>query len=315
MDAIGGYFELEIRPGKSYHPNAIKLNTARNCLEAILIARKWRRVYLPFYSCEALLQPIIRQKVKYTYYPINYRLEPELLPDLDADEAFLYINYFGIKQSTAENLAQKYGYQLIVDNSQSFFSPRLDGIDTFYSPRKFFGVPDGGYIYSDVVTGAPENRDDSSWIRMMHLCKRIEFGAEAGYQDFRKAEEELDNAPVKGMSILTQRLLESIDYEQCARIRRANFSYLFDRLSDLNRLDFSIDSNAVPMVFPLLSDTRIMEKLHKNRIYVASYWKNLISLPNTMIEHQLSRDMVPIPIDQRYSKEEMDIIIRIIKDL
>ncbi len=35
MDAIGGYFELELRKGEHYHKDALKLNTARNCFEYV----------------------------------------------------------------------------------------------------------------------------------------------------------------------------------------------------------------------------------------------------------------------------------------
>jgi hypothetical protein len=33
MQPIGGYFELELRKGKEYHTDAIRLNTGRNALE------------------------------------------------------------------------------------------------------------------------------------------------------------------------------------------------------------------------------------------------------------------------------------------
>ena len=35
---------------------------------------------------------------------------------------------------------------LIIDNAQAFFAKPLLGIDTFYSPRKFVGVSDGGIL-------------------------------------------------------------------------------------------------------------------------------------------------------------------------
>lgn len=43
MDAIGGYFELELRKGEHYHKDALRLNTARNCFEYILLARKYKK--------------------------------------------------------------------------------------------------------------------------------------------------------------------------------------------------------------------------------------------------------------------------------
>ena len=47
MEAIGGYFELELRKGGHYHKKALKLNTARNCFEYVLHVRHYCKVYLP----------------------------------------------------------------------------------------------------------------------------------------------------------------------------------------------------------------------------------------------------------------------------
>ena len=55
-------------------------------------------------------------------------------------EAFLYTNYFGLKQGCVKLLEKKYGDHLIVDNAQAFFAKPIKGIDTFYSARKFFGL-------------------------------------------------------------------------------------------------------------------------------------------------------------------------------
>ena len=56
-EAIGGYFELELSKGEHYHKGALRLNTARNCLEYIMLARKYAKIYIPYYTCEVMLQP------------------------------------------------------------------------------------------------------------------------------------------------------------------------------------------------------------------------------------------------------------------
>lgn len=89
MDAIGGYFELELRRGDHYHKDAIRLNTARNCFEYILLARKYRKVYIPYYTCEVMLQPLKRQQVDYEFYSIDWNLEPTEIFNLQEGEAFL----------------------------------------------------------------------------------------------------------------------------------------------------------------------------------------------------------------------------------
>ena len=76
MNAIGGYFELELRKGEHYHKNAIRLNTARNCFEYVLRSRSYDKVYIPYYTCEVMLEPIQKLGIDYEFYHINELLEP-----------------------------------------------------------------------------------------------------------------------------------------------------------------------------------------------------------------------------------------------
>ena len=138
IDAIGGYPELELRKGEHYHKNALRLNTARNCFEYVLRTRKYTKVYIPYYTCEVMLEPLEKCNVGYEFYHINELLEPVGIVQLQPTEAFLYTNYYGLKQQCVKKLAQTYGKQLIVDNAQAFFAEPLNGIDTFYSARKFY---------------------------------------------------------------------------------------------------------------------------------------------------------------------------------
>lgn len=43
MKEIGGYFELELHKGGHYHPDALHLNTGRNCFEYILRAKGYKK--------------------------------------------------------------------------------------------------------------------------------------------------------------------------------------------------------------------------------------------------------------------------------
>ena len=173
MKASGGYFELELHKGKHYHDNAKRLNTARNCFEYVLRARHYRKVYFPYYTCEVMLEPINKLGIDYEFYHINELLEPVLLPGLKANEAFLYTNYFGLKQSCVKRLADMYGNRLIVDNAQAFYAEPLSGIDTFYSARKFFGLGDGAYLYTDKDL-QKDFEQDNSYDTLTHLLKRVD---------------------------------------------------------------------------------------------------------------------------------------------
>ena len=316
MDAIGGYFSLELPQREEYHKDALRLNTGRNCLEYILRARGYKKVFIPYYTCDVVLEPFKKLGIPYEYYHIDTHLEIRDRFTLKEGEALLYTNYFGLKQRYVEKLVETIGSRLIVDNTQAFYAKPLPGIDTFYTCRKFFGVPDGAYLYCDKELDE-EIEQDYSYDRVAHLVKRIDLSAEDGFKDFRRVDDGLDNQPIRKMSKLTQRMMQGIDYESAAQRRRANFQMLHEALSKENNQELHLEGNAVPMVYPYLVPVEgLREKLIENKIFVARYWPNVSDwTKKDDIENLLAYQMQPLPIDQRYGEEEMKYIINKIQKL
>lgn len=313
MEAIGGYFSLELPLREEYHKDAIRLNTGRNCLEYILHARGYKKVYVPYYTCEAVLEPVNKLGIPYEFYHIDIHFEIKERFTLKADEALLYTNYFGLKQRYVEQLAEQTGFRLIVDNTQAFYANPIQGIDTFYTCRKFFGVADGAYLYTDKLLD-DEFVQDESYDRMAHLLKRIDLSAEQGFADFRKVDDGLDNQSIRKMSKLTQRILQSIDYEAAAKKRRENFQILHEVLGEENYLVLTLDEDTVPMVYPFLAPIKgLREKLIENKVFIARYWPNVLDwTTKDDIEYLLAYEMQPLPIDQRYDKIDLKRIIDVI---
>lgn len=315
VKSIGGYFSLELPLREEYHKDAIRLNTGRNCLEYILRARSYKKVYVPYYTCEVILEPFKKLNIAYEFYHINLNFEVTYEIQLNQNEALLYTNYYGLKQQYIEVLAEQYGQQLIVDNTQAFYAKPIAGIDTFYTCRKFFGVPDGAYLYTN--TKFDEDMDqDMSYNRMAHLLKRIDLSAEDGYLDFRNADDGLDMQPIRHMSKLTYRMMLSIDYKNVACRRRENFLYIHKNLKATNQLNLSLGKNAVPMVYPYLTDKiELREFLISKKVFVACYWPNVIEwTKESDIETTLSQLLLPLPIDQRYGKPVINFLCQLIKD-
>lgn len=316
MNSIGGYFELELRKGAEYHPNAIALNTGRNALELILRVKKYKKVFIPYYTCDVILEPINRTNTLYEFYSITPNFEPVFDYSLiKENEGFLYTNYFGLKDAFINKLAKECK-NLIIDNSQSFFSLPINKVPTFYSCRKFFGVPDGAYLYLDGVSGN-EFLHDHSENRFAHLLKRIELGAEAGYDDFKSIENSLIGQPIMQMSKLTQALLSNIDYAFVQKKRRENFLFLHDKLSKFNKIEIDIKKNFVPMVYPFLTkNLKLKQKLINKNVYVATYWPNVIDwTTNDTFEYKYTQQIIHLPIDQRYTLVNITEVIKIIKQV
>lgn len=311
---IGGYFELEFKMNSHYHYNSIKLNSARYCLQYILIKKEYKKIYIPFYTCDSVLQPAKLLDVEIEYYSIDKNFMPILDKGIKDDEVVLFINYFGLNIDNILSIKNKYR-NIIVDNTQAFYVKPHEGIDTLYSPRKFFGVSDGGYLYTDIKNDY-KLKKDVSYKRYNHLLKRIDLGAQFGYEDFLNNEIELNNQEVLEMSNLTATILSSLDYKDIKNKRELNFKLLHENLKDINELiiNKSLMNNG-PMVYPLLVTQKgLRDYLIENKIYVATYWKDVLKrVDKNSFEAHLTEYLLPLPIDQRYGEKEMEYIIEIIK--
>ncbi len=314
--AIGGYFGLELAQRGAWHCAAVAVNSGRNALAHLLRARSPKKVYVPLFTCAAIPQTIARLGMAVAYYPIDEALEPVFdYRDVADDEVFLYTNYFGLKDDYVRTLPAR-GCAFIIDNAQSFFSPRVGSLDTFYSPRKFFGVPDGGYALGGPAThddGAPLERDHSS-TRASHLLIRHDESAQAGYASYQANEGMFVDLPVRAMSALTERILDSIDYALVAARRQENFLQLHRALGSSNALPIGEDSGRVALSYPYLTyDTSLKSRLQAHQIFTANYWPEVAQAADpASVEYRYCTQIVHLPIDQRYGAIEMQRILELI---
>ena len=177
------------------------------------------------------------------------------------------------------------------------------------------GIPDGGFAWT------PQEREidmhqDFSTERCSHLLRRIDSGSASGYKDFKENSCKLSMEPMKRMSELTYRILGSIDFEEVIYRRRRNFEYLHQALGPTNLLEIPDKRSFVcPMVYPYhIQDCELRGYLISNNIFVATYWPNVFNwCKPESIESIFAREILPLPIDQRYREEDMERIIDIIK--
>jgi len=249
--------------------------------------------------------------IPFHFYHLNQQLEITEKIEIQEDEALLYTNYYGLKSNYIAELAVNYGSQLIIDNSQAFFSKPLHNIDSFYTCRKFFGVPDGAYLYTQakLIRGLEHA---ISYEKVSHLIKRIDVSPEEGFIEFQQNEGKLEKESIRLMSKFTERMMQSIDYDRIAKQRRENYKTLHAALGPTNHIHLPMDPDAVPMVYPYLSERdNLRQHLIQNKIYIAIYWPNVMEwVKADSLEYFLTSNMLPLPIDQRYGKDDMNKIIR-----
>ena len=188
---------------------------------------------------------------------------------------------------------------------QAFFQKPVKGIDTIYSCRKFFGVPDGAYLYSNKNISKTLEQD-FSYNRMNFLLGRFEKSANEFYSEYSANNKFFMNEPIKQMSKITKNIMKGIDYDYVINKRNQNFSYLSERLSSINKLNikFSVGPFAYPLY--LENGSEIRKKLQEKNVYIPTLWPNVFDLcKENMLEYQYAKNILPIPCDQRYGMEEM----------
>lgn len=303
--SIGGYFSLELYHGKEYWENAIRLNSGRNCLRYLVRSYGIKTLFVPSYTCPVVWDALKAEDCQLKYYSVDQNFFP--LCEFPSDAYILYTNYFGVCTKNAVALSQQYP-RLIVDCSQSFYSQRV-GMASFNSARKFFGVPDGAYLFTDkkYIDGL---RQDISFGRASHLLIRADIDAQSGYQIFHENEDAICKEDIKLMSKLTQRILMGIDYKHVADIRRSNYEQLHLALRDINRWKGELSETDVPMVYPFLCPSSgLRQKLIEEQIFVATYWNGQ---KDSNVGLDLKENLLALPIDQRYNSKDMSRILNCI---
>jgi hypothetical protein len=225
------------------------------------------------------------------------------------DEWLYLVNYYGqIPNEYISELKEHYG-KLIVDNAQAYFQMPVDGVDTLYTCRKYFGVADGAILYTDTQISRVLPYDES-FERMHFLLGRFERSASEFYSEYAENNHFFVNEPIKQMSRLTENLLHGVDYEAVKQQRTNNFAYLHKKLKRTNKLQLDIPQGA--FMYPLYVENgkEIRKKLQVEKIYIPTLWPNVFeNCCKEEPEYDMAGNILPLPVDQRYWIKDMEYII------
>ena len=312
MKEIGGYFGIEIyNTVNRYYNNAYDFNYARNCLEYLIKARNIKNIYLPIYLCNSVKEKCKNLDCDIIYYHININFEPDL--DMIKDNSYVYIvNYFGLlSKEKIMQLNEKFK-RIIIDNAQAFFCDPIKDVDTIYSYRKFFGVPDGACLVTNLDCNINIERQNVSDV-VYYMVGRNEKTANEYYDDFHKNEVNIKYREMKRISLYSENILNKIDYEEVKGIRKRNFKYIDDALKDINQLKFN--NSGMTYMYPFLccNSEKIRKRLIDSNIYVPRLWPNIDKEILNKFETKCIFDILPLPIDQRYDINDMKRIIEEIR--
>ena len=110
--------------------------------------------------------------------------------------------------------------------------------------------------------------------------------------------------------------MASIDYQLVAQRRRDNYLLLNEALKDKNnRRLLQLTDDEVPMIYPYYVEngSRLRQHFIEHHVFCARYWPNIFDWCSPMDwEYQLAENLVCIPIDQRYSENDMQNIVNLL---
>lgn len=306
--AIGGYYAMALPQEYAFPDRHYGYQSARAALAALVLQCGVTRMHLPYFLCGSIREELERVGIEVS----GYRLAPDLSPADPAligdDEAILLVNYFGVCAGQIRQALRRLPrHRCVVDNSQALGAPAADCMGTIYSPRKFFGLPDGGILVTDHRITLPETIDSTSHKRCEHLLRRHDESPENGLADFRRAEDSLSGITHQQMSRLTRRLLAGIDREAAFKRRRANFAAVHTLFQPVNPFPLDAPITVSPLTYPLMLDvpaTQIKDTLAAHRIFCPTYWPEAAESADPQAQ-VLSSNTLHIPIDQRYTPREL----------
>jgi len=313
MKEIGGYFELDQLIDMPYHKNMIALNSGRNALIYLVKAKKIRKVYLPYFLCISVADILKKYSVEFEYYRITKDFMPIFNQKLYTNEYLYIVNYYGqITDYKIRELKEKYNF-IIIDNTQAFFQKPILGIDTIYSCRKYFGVPDGAYLSTDAILEYSLEIDKSK-NRMDHILGRFEGQASDYYKKFKENDANFKKMPLRKMSKLTKNILGAIDYANVRKTRNVNFNYLHENLNSRNILNIKMPDGAFAYPYYVKNGIEIRKKLAQKKIYVPILWPNVLQENDeNTIEYDYAANILPLPCDQRYTVDDMNMLVKELK--
>ena len=314
---IGGFFELELSHGAlPHHAGALALSTGRSCLCAILDFEKPKRCFMPHFTCNATLDPFLQRGIQLEFYGLAADFSPSSLPELEEGDCFLFTNYWGIQRELASVLSERYGSRLIVDDTHDFHAQaRYPKSWSFTSARKYFGVPDGAFLYLPVGTEElevlPEETPAFEDISTLHSARRSlgrQAEAFAAYQAYEKSLP----CELLRISSYSSAVLASLDIDAAFAKRRANFDFLARALGPHNTLDLPDSPELTPFAYPFLPSNPVDKtNYYREQIFVPTYWPDVTARDGVDCEVALrcTKELIPFPIDHRYGQAEMQRMI------
>ena len=332
---LGGEFEIDLSTQRdTFRPatGTYYYASGRAALYQILksVGSKVSKIWFPDWLCHTMVEAAQRAGFEYEFY----ELSADFTATVEALDAkgfkdgclVLFVNYFGLQDltETAKAIKEVYpGAIVIEDDVQAYYSfaeetnPYVDY--RFTSLRKAFAIPDGGLVNTKYPMPLATQPNSFAKYKVEGGVMKMHRG-EPGIMDddylalFEKGSERIDDNYESVMSRDSEMLFAGTDFEWAKRQRKKNTVYLLEGLRSLGiHPMIDVPENKVPLFIPIYLDNRdaVRKRMFQHEVFCPVHWP-LEDMPLAkgaeMAQHELS-----LIVDQRYSEENMGLILSLIK--
>lgn len=303
-----------------------------------------KRCLLPAYMCDCVFLPFLHRGWELVFYSVDRELEAageEIFRlALEHDPGLIFIHpYYGADTCAGlrRQLAglRRSGVLVMEDVTQSYYLEETGKDADFVvgSLRKWYAVPDGGFVASDIPLAEDvlETGEEYARERLVPLVQKWEYLKEkerrtggaltAGWlprkAEYLKRNRNLENAldcyqGVRRISRISAEILSRVDEEGARRRREENYHALYQHICGMKRLWAILPEKEThaPLYLPVYVKERdsLQRFLAGYGIYAPVLWpvgeenKDFLQGDGTYIfEHMLA-----LPIDQRYDAGDME---------
>lgn len=342
-------FQLRLKEVEKYNKKHIRYTASGR--EAIALALKsFEEKYpgaskcclLPAYMCDTVFFPFERAGWTIHFYHLDRDLTADItelrkLVEQVRPELIFIHSYYGVDTwKSARSFFHEWKMQgicIMEDVTQSYYLENAGKEANFCvgSLRKWYAIPDGGFVTSDEILSEeePDSNEEFVRTRLELLTEKWEYLYEQGNiderqslkKDYLKKNKEMEAwldsyAGIASISDKSSYILSLTDENKCKNKRMENCRYLQEKLIGKKQFVpvFNLIFDFAPLYFPIYVQKRdgLQNYLSAHDIYAPVLWpvgkENADYLSQE--ERYIYEHILALPIDQRYGLEEMQQIVK-----
>lgn len=318
---------------KYYFPLADKYNlqyysSGRTAINALLLEKKWKRIWMPKYFCYEVIRSIESTGIQvlfYSDYPMNdEKTILEYLP-YKKDDVLFRVNYFGLSEYRSNSNIKVDVIEDHTHDLNSFWALNSDADYCIASLRKTLPLASGGALWSPLKYDLPsEPPIDSEYENMMSIrfsameLKRQYLQGfnidKSFFMDlYIKTEDVIDNLNISAMSQIDKNILLNLDIPKIYKSKQNNWDYLCDNIKKHKFLK-SENSNGTNFSFIMSFDSIEERSFYKNKLIKESIYPAILwEIPNDNLER--AETLLSIHCDFRYSLNDIKKLCEIINNI